>query len=116
MRSRTRTRFASLPRILTPRVDRLEVRELLSTASGLDAIPLVSNASPRAGFVASPMFELGSLASSTSPPPGAFTPAQVQAAYGFSVIKFGSVQGDGTGQTIAIVDAMDDPNIQADLN
>jgi len=38
------------------------------------------------------------------------TPAQVRNAYGFDQIA-----GDGTGQTIAIVDAYDDPNILADL-
>ena len=31
-------------------------------------------------------------------------------------MSFNGVAGDGTGQTIAIVDAYDDPNIQADLN
>ena len=51
-----------------------------------------------------------------APPAGAYTPTQIQQAYGFNQINFGSVHGDGTGQTIAIVDAYDDPNIQADLN
>ena len=36
----------------------------------------------------------------------AYTPAQVRAAYGISSLSL-----DGTGQTIAIVDAYDDPNI-----
>src|SRR5947209_4811195 len=40
-----------------------------------------------------------------------YTPAQIKQAYGFNAIS-----GDGTGQTIAIVDAFDDPNIQADLD
>jgi len=62
------------------------------------------------------MFEVAPLVAYISPPSSALTPAQVQSAYGFSKIKFGTVVGDGTGQTIAIVDAMDDPNIQADLN
>ena len=35
----------------------------------------------------------------------------------FNQISFnGGFTGDGTGETIAIVDAYDDPNIQADLN
>ena len=50
------------------------------------------------------------------PPSGAYTPAQLQKAYGFTSIAFGSVAGTGKGETIAIVDAYDDPNIQADLN
>lgn len=46
-----------------------------------------------------------------------YTPAQIQKAYGFSGITFanGTVTGNGSGQTIAIVDAYDDPNIAADL-
>src|SRR5665213_545052 len=46
-----------------------------------------------------------------------FTPAQIRQAYGFNNITFsnGTVNGDGTGQTIAIVDANNDPNINADL-
>jgi hypothetical protein len=44
--------------------------------------------------------------------PGGFTPAQIRHAYGFDNIQF---NGDGTGQTIAIVDAFDDPNIMGDL-
>ncbi len=43
------------------------------------------------------------------PFPVGFTPDQIQAAYGINNIKFGTVTGDGTGQTIAIVDAYDDP-------
>ena len=45
------------------------------------------------------------------------TPAQIRHAYGFDQITFnnGAVVGDGTGQTIAIVDAYDDPNIVSDL-
>src|SRR5208282_2637111 len=36
----------------------------------------------------------------------AYTPAQIRAAYGISALSF-----DGTGQTIAIIDAYDDPSI-----
>ena len=44
-----------------------------------------------------------------------YTPAQIASAYGFNNINFGSVMGNGAGQTIAIVDAYDDPNIASDL-
>ena len=47
--------------------------------------------------------------------PIGLTPAQVKAAYGFSSVNFGSVVGNGAGQTIAIVDAYNDPNITSDL-
>jgi len=42
--------------------------------------------------------------------PVGYTPDQLATAYGIGNIKFGSVTGDGTGQTIAIVDAYDDPS------
>jgi len=41
--------------------------------------------------------------------PVGYEPADLQMAYGINNIKFGSTVGDGTGQTIAIVDAYDDP-------
>jgi subtilase family serine protease len=47
----------------------------------------------------------------------AITPAQLDAAYGLSAITFsnGTVKGTGEGQTIAIVDAYNDPTIYSDL-
>lgn len=39
-----------------------------------------------------------------------YTPSQIQSAYGFNRIS-----NNGSGQTIAIIDAYDDPTIQADL-
>jgi hypothetical protein len=53
--------------------------------------------------------------SSTSPT--GLTPEQILEAYGISGISFssGTVSGDGAGQTIAIVDAYDDPDIASDL-
>jgi subtilase family serine protease len=47
---------------------------------------------------------------SSSAPTG-LTPTQVRHAYGFDQIS-----GNGSGQTIAIVDAFDDPSIQSDLH
>ncbi len=46
-----------------------------------------------------------------------YSPQQLQQAYGFNKITFngGAVQGDGTGQTIAIVDAFDNPYALQDL-
>jgi subtilase family serine protease len=43
--------------------------------------------------------------------PSGFTPQQIQAAYGIDSVVFGTIKGDGTGQTIAIVDAFDDPDL-----
>jgi VCBS repeat-containing protein len=52
--------------------------------------------------------------------PTAYTPAQIRHAYGFDRLSFvdshgQTVAADGSGQTIAIVDAYDDPNIRGDL-
>jgi hypothetical protein len=43
-------------------------------------------------------------------------PAQMQAAYGVNQISFGGTAGTGAGQTIAIVDAYNDPDIIANAN
>lgn len=50
----------------------------------------------------------------TSAPTGV-TPAVMRHAYGVDATLFGSVVGDGTGQTIAIIDAYDAPTIVNDL-
>jgi subtilase family serine protease len=49
--------------------------------------------------------------------PGGFSPGQIRTAYGFDQITFsnGTILGDGSGQTIAIIDAYDQPNIASDL-
>jgi len=49
--------------------------------------------------------------------PSGYSPQQIQNAYGVNQIKFssGTVTGSGAGQTIAIVDAYNDPNIASDL-
>ena len=43
------------------------------------------------------------------------TPAQVETAYGLGGLTFGGQAANGSGQTIAIVDGFNDPNIQAEL-
>ena len=42
--------------------------------------------------------------------PVGYTPQQLQAAYGLNQISFAGIKGDGSGQTIAIVDAYDNPS------
>ncbi|MGD0138013.1 MAG: S53 family peptidase [Tepidisphaeraceae bacterium] len=45
-----------------------------------------------------------------------YTPAQIRAAYGFNAVTLSNgAAGTGAGQTIAIVDAYNDPNISGDL-
>ncbi len=43
------------------------------------------------------------------PFPVGYDPSDLRAAYGLDHVMFGNVAGDGTGQTIAIVDAFDNP-------
>jgi len=52
----------------------------------------------------------GTVVNNASPLPSSLTPAQVQTAYGFNLVS-----QNGAGQTIAIVDAYDDPNLARDL-
>jgi hypothetical protein len=83
-----------------PTLEHLEERTLLSGVQ--PTYQLLRNAS--------------GVAPLASPSPTGYTPAQVRHGYGFDQIQFGSIAGDGTGQTVAIVDAFDDPNIQSDLD
>ncbi len=89
-----RSRRASARRqaaALSPvRVEPLEGRTLLSAASSIVVQPAITvTADAGSGSISG------------------YTPAQIKAAYG--------ITGDGSGQTIAIVDAYNDPNIVKDL-
>ena len=53
-------------------------------------------------------------AAATASPTG-YSPSRLRNAYGVNNVNFGGIVGDGTGQTIAIVDAFRNPNIVADL-
>ncbi len=77
----------------------LESRTLLSAASSITIVPNIEMA-PQASISG---FQ-------------GYSPQQIKSAYGFSNISFGNITGDGSGQTIAIVDAYNDPNILADLH
>jgi hypothetical protein len=84
-------------------IEFLELRSLLSVATpsavdGLDSI------------TAMPSVELSAQPFVTSASPQGYTPAQIRSAYGFN-----GVTGDGTGQTIAIIEAYNDPTLSSDL-
>ena len=83
-------------------IEELETRMLLS-ASG--------SATP--AFLLSPTNSV--LHSSAITAPSGYSPATIRQAYGINQVLFGSTTGDGSGQTIAIVDAYNDPNIASDL-
>jgi subtilase family serine protease len=83
-------------------VEALEPRHLLSAAG-----------------VASPNFNFVHPADVPSSSPVGYTPAQIRAAYGFDQVTLTDAHGaavaaTGAGQTIAIVDAYNDPNIAAE--
>ena len=44
-----------------------------------------------------------------------FSPSQILNAYGFNQLSFGSTPADGSGETIAIVDAYNNPYLRSDL-
>ena len=97
MRSRKRHgRDRSLFRAAGVALEGLEARRLLSGAGATPCQPY--------HFTPSSATVSGTVA-------GGYTPSQVRHAYGFD-----QVGGDGTGQTIAIVDAFKHPNIVSDLN
>ena len=106
------------------RIEPLERRTMLNAVAVFDHIlyhpnPLASSgatlvaSSPLLGHP-SPLGSSGVTPAASSPPSTAFTPSQIQTAYGISAISLGSVAGTGSGQTIAIVDAYEDPNIVGD--
>ena len=83
----------------------MEVRQMLSGS------PL--------GFAASTILRThagnGAAAMATSGPTG-YSPAQIRTAYSFDSVSFAGAAADGTGTTIAIVDAYDNPNVANDLH
>jgi subtilase family serine protease len=92
-------------RQLRLRLEALEDRTLLSGFAGAFARP---------GYV---IYHPAQTATPFgSPGATGTTPTQIRHAYGFDQITFpGNVKGDGSGTTIAIVDAYDDPNVANDL-
>lgn len=97
-------------------LDVLETRVLLSSSVPSNSVPAahpdvthVQHA--KAGeFSSSHHFVAHDVASDAG-----YTPAQIRTAYGFNDVSFGSTPADGRGQTIAIIDAYNDPNIKSDL-
>src|SRR5262249_4777554 len=87
-----------------PRLESLEERVLLS---GVSLAPTRLIESPP---ILSPQGGPGQ--------PAGLSPSQVRHAYGFDQVSFsnGTIPGDGRGETIAIVDAYDDPSIATDLS
>jgi subtilase family serine protease len=83
-----------------PTLEALEARELLTVA-----------------YPAALVLHPGTLVpASVNGLPAGLSPTQVRHAYGFDQIAFSNgVRGNGSGQTIAIVDAYDQPNLASNL-
>ncbi len=96
-------------------LEELESRELLSVGV-LPADPLLDPAAGHAPFhppkEAPPTNHPGRSSGGTTPlNPNWYTPDQIRSAYGFNQVSL-----TGTGQTIAIIDVYNDPNIFNDAN
>src|SRR5579883_1678337 len=83
----------------------LEDRRLLSAAAAAGSLT---------GITAKPNVDVLTMAATG---PTGMTPQQIRAAFGIDQITFsgGTITGNGAGQTIAIVEAYNDPNISSDL-
>src|SRR5437588_1696920 len=96
----------SVKRPLSPRCAQLEVLELRrllsSTLASVYAHSTLEKYEPVAGVM--PYY--------SAPQSWMFTPTTMRKAYGIDQITFsnGTIPGDGTGQTVAIVDAYDNPS------
>ena len=107
------------PRHTRLRIEPLEERTLLNVGAGGDGATsseltyhhVVYNAATGAPYVAPPSSFIGPLdiAPLGYSSPVGLTPQQVRGAYGVNSIMLGSITGDGSGQTVAIVDAYDNP-------
>jgi hypothetical protein len=88
---------------IRPCLEELEVRALLSAATGL------ADSVAQTNLTATPLASSGTTYY--------YTPQQVRQAYGFTLARLPNGQpATGAGQTIAIIDAYHDPNIQSDLH
>src|SRR5437899_11785403 len=74
------------------------IQQDLATHADGYAVPLIHTVSPDSSTVVG------------------LTPSQIRHAYGFDLLSCSSSNTCGSGQTVAIVDAFNDPNIQSDLN
>jgi subtilase family serine protease len=108
-----RPRRAAINRAVASTFEPLESRRLYSvsaTAAAGGVLPVLHPAHVALHTAAGGIQPLG-----TAGPTG-YTPAQVRHGYGLDRISFNGVVGDGSGLTIAIVDAFDNPNITNDLH
>ncbi len=91
---------------------RKQTRRRAALPVGAEMIqPLEGRQLMSAAHVVSPAVEVLAASSTVT----GYTPAQITAGYGLTGLTYGTAAADGTGQTIALVDAYNDPDIAADL-
>jgi hypothetical protein len=106
-------------------LESLEPRQLL-TASGVKATPIINLAAQPAQTTPTKhgkhqnkhsKHSKNALPAGLAAPPG-YSPARLRHAYGIDNITFGggTIVGDGTGMTIAVIDAYHNPTIVSDLH
>ena len=95
-------------RFSRPRLENLEARLVMTVSPQLNLIEFHAASRIPQGMSPSAIGILPEVNGVSSPV--GYSPADLETAYGIDNIHFGSIVGDGTGQTIAIVDAYDDPN------
>ena len=91
----------------------LESRRLFSQAM-IISNPVVT--APFAGLMPVTLPQAGNASPAVSNAAAPYTPALVRSAYGIGSISFSGNAGTGAGETIAIIDAYNDPSIIADAN
>jgi hypothetical protein len=120
LRRRTRAPGPSSRRRFQLNLESLEPRQAMSASPtaglGLARTIMIEPAyrTAGAGTLATALepgsYRVGEEGFGTATPHG-YTPHQIRAAYAINTINFGSIVGDGAGQTLAIVDAYDDPDL-----
>jgi hypothetical protein len=117
----TDERGTGFPRIVSTTVDigayEVQGSSAASQPAGVVATPDLFGptlSKPPALSAGQMMPDFVGLAPAVSPASSPYVPAEVRGAYGVNNIFFNGVTGDGRGQTVAIVDAFNDPNITAD--
>ena len=85
------------------------VSDLSSTSqAALAALSKVLKAQPQ--YFIMPSTGIGATPDQGDGPAGGVSPIQLRGAYGADQVKFGTLVGDGTGQTIAVIDNGDNPS------
>jgi hypothetical protein len=91
--------------------------KLAGRISLVSASPLQPSAHlPKAPGVPSADTAVPGVVTAVSPAAGAYLPVEIRDAYGVNDIYFNGVPGTGAGQTIALIEAYNDPDIITDAN